>query len=203
VGLETGTYRPLGAGRDRLSDFRLISASNEDLPSLVKQQRFREDLLYRVGGHVVRMPGLNERRGDIPIIARHFLSQAGTTGSDDALRVLPCHSWTGNIRELRHVVDGAIIVADGAEVGSSHIEAALGGAPMPIPGATDDDERHRLRAVLERHGWDTQSAASEFRVHRATLYRWMQRMGVVVPPPAAARQRLAEPPAASLRILKG
>lgn len=182
--LETGVYRPIGAGRDRMSDFRLLSASNEDLGALVRERKFRADLLHRVGGCVITLPSLHERRDDIPVLVRHFLSEStrGQTMAARALDRLQSHQWPGNVRELRNVVARLLVVADGDEIAPEHVDAIL----QPVEAESDALEsdaafQAKLINVLEQAGWNTMVAAEMLNVHRATIYRWMRRLRISSP----------------------
>lgn len=114
--IEYGEFERLGGSRTLTADIRLIAATNEDLPSLARQGRFREDLLDRLAFDVITLPPLRSRREDIPVLATHFaVRMASDLGqelfrgfSDRALEQLVEHSWPGNIRELKNVVERAV-----------------------------------------------------------------------------------------------
>jgi DNA-binding NtrC family response regulator len=184
--LETGVYRPVGGGRDRVSDFRLISASNESLAELVETRCFRMDLLQRIGGYVIKVPPLVDRRDDVPLLALHFLAQVRAVGvvpSTRALRRLRDHAWRGNVRELRHVMERLLVMAQGTEIDEAHVADALDtGALAENPDEQRSEFGDRLRGVLRANDWDTAAAARTLNVHRATIYRWMQRTGIAAPP---------------------
>jgi transcriptional regulator with GAF, ATPase, and Fis domain len=104
---------------------RVVSASNRVLKQDVSTGRFRADLFYRLGVLPIHVPPLRERSGDIPLLAVHFLSQLGTrsrTLSDGARERLLAHSWPGNIRELRSVMERAALAADGGEIRPCHLD---------------------------------------------------------------------------------
>jgi transcriptional regulator with PAS, ATPase and Fis domain len=204
--LETGAFRPVGAARDRRSDFRLLAASNENLERLAEGNQFRNDLLYRIGGHVLRVPPLDDRLDDIPALTRHFLSHGteATGISPEALAVLGAHRWAGNIRQLRHTIGRALVLSDGDCIESRHVAAALGhiASRVGFTNAADSTEpisASRLGSLLERHEWNTVSVADELAVHRATLYRWMKRHGLSVP--AHVKKQLGgAPPAPEVEL---
>lgn len=185
--LETGEYRPVGGMRDRVSDFRLISASNENLLERAAQQHFRIDLLHRVAGCVIDVPPLEARREDIPLLVRHFIVEAGydMTIGDRALAKLQAHRWPGNVRELRHVVGRVIATTGAGSVDVGDVEAVLCAKARPMSVREDDTPfRAHLIAMLERNGWDIDLTARAHNVHRATIYRWMSRTGVASPTPS-------------------
>lgn len=180
--LETGQYRPVGGTRDRISDFRLISASNESLLAMNQQQRFRADLLHRIGGCVLEVPPLELRREDIPLLTRHFLTEmtgGRSTASDQAVARLQEHHWSGNVRELRHTVERLIVIAGDDEIGSRHVVAALRDRSATGPRDLEHAQlRVHLIRTLESNGWDVDLAARSHNVHRATIYRWMNKLGI-------------------------
>ncbi len=181
--IETQEFRPVGASRDARSTFRFIAATNEPLERLVAAGRFRSDLAHRIGAIVIHVPPLMERLEDIAPLVRHFLHLSGLAESaieDEAIRVLQGHSWPGNIRELKQVVQWACVLGDG-RVSGQVVELALS---QRIPSDTIDlaaQEYLELRSLLDVHGWDTESAAKALGIHRATLYRRMKRHRLVTP----------------------
>ncbi len=179
--LETGVFRPIGASRDRLSDFRLLSASNENLRTMARERRFRVDLLHRVGGCILTLPSLSERREDIPILIRHFLS-AGHAISNQAIERLQSHEWPGNVRELRHAVDRLVVVAEGSDIALAHVNVVTR-ASGQAGHALEPDLLFRasLIDILEEADWNTAVVACRLKVHRATVYRWMSRLRIAGP----------------------
>lgn len=178
--VETRAFRPVGARADRRSDFRLVAATNEDLPTLVAAGRFRSDLLYRLGAAIIELPSLESRRSDIPLLARHFAGSSGISAA--ALTVLTERQWPGNVRELRGVVECAVALADGGEVPLAVVSEVL---HLRATSTRDDTVRSRgardlesedvLYAVLRSHNGDVEAAAAELGVHRATMYRRLRR----------------------------
>jgi len=186
--IETREFRPVGGRVDRYSDFRLVAATNEDLMRLVGAGRFRTDLAYRLSGIVIEVPSLVERIEDIPLLARHFaagmsrvLAHEVTLGSD-AVDVLVTEPWPGNVRQLRRVVEAAVVLAERSVVGRAEILAALGrGRGSSREGPAAAFRRQRLLDILGQVGWDTAAAARVLGVHRVTVYRRLQRLGVIRP----------------------
>jgi DNA-binding NtrC family response regulator len=116
--LETGQYEILGSSQTQKADVRLISATNADLNQLVADKLFRQDLLYRLNTIVITMPSLRERKEDVLPLAEKFIEQftkkyhkEKLTLSSDALTKLKAHSWPGNIRQLSHVVERAVLLS--------------------------------------------------------------------------------------------
>ncbi|MDB4878549.1 MAG: acetoacetate metabolism regulatory protein AtoC [Gemmatimonadetes bacterium] len=185
--LESGVFRPIGASRDAQSDFRTIAATNERVVDLVAAGRLRADLAHRLSGIVLSVPALAERVDDIPILAEYFAARARqnrpVSVTRRANRLLQERTWSGNVRELKQVVDAAMVFAsdvldiDSLDVALAH--RSSGGSPVRadvIPG-----ERRLFEQVLERAGWDTERVAAGLGVHRATVYRRIKRLGIEIP----------------------
>ena len=203
--LETHEFRPLGARRDRRSLCRVVAATNDDLAALVRAGRVRADLYHRLRGALVRVPALTDRRDDVVVLARHFAAMRVAAGAPQvqlsacALDVLARHDWSGNVRELRHVIEyGMALSADGTlcstvvrdvlrELGSESTIEPVEGSPAI------DEAREELRALLERHEWDVEAAARVGGVSRASLYRRMERYGLQRPRGTSKRKRAGAP----------
>jgi DNA-binding NtrC family response regulator len=184
--VETGVFRPLGAQRDRMSDFRLIAATNDDLIAAVSAGSFRRDLLYRLSGLTIHVPPLTRRLDDIPVLIRHFVgknpSLAGTRFQPEAMRRLTRHSWPGNVRELKHVVDRLSVLCGPRAVTSHDVSAAIGSDDLGLESVDSNRfARQRLIEQLERHEWDTARVAEECGVNRTTIYRRMTRLRITPP----------------------
>src|SRR5256885_13580033 len=134
--LESGEVKPVGAPRPRRIDVRVVCATHRALRAEVRRGAFREDLYYRLCGVVVRLPPLRERPGDILPLAEHFLAQEGDgvrrSFSADARAALSIHRWPGNARELRHVVQLAIVLSDSPVIRATALRFGSGPqAPRP------------------------------------------------------------------------
>ena len=175
--LETGRFERLGGNRERAVKVRIVSATNADLPALIADGRFREDLYYRLNAIELKLPPLAERPDDILPLARHFLPpgkllDAGTE------RALLGHAWPGNVRELRNVLQRAALLARG-----DRILAADLGLPPPRAGTaptagTDEPDRADIEAALQRNGGVLAQAAAELGLSRQALYRRLDRLGI-------------------------
>lgn len=181
--VETGRFRPLGATADRASDFRVVSASNEDLGLLIAEGRFRADLFHRLGGILIHVPPLSDRAEDIPELVRYFLNGNGSRStpvsvSSRALRLLQEHHWPGNVRELRHVVQRAALLATNGTLGAEEFGTALAPGHQPSPPCLHGGRRQELLALLDACNWNTAEVAAGLGIHRATVYRRMQRLGI-------------------------
>lgn len=126
--LESKTFERLGGSSTLQTNVRVIAATNKDLEKMVQQGRFREDLYYRISVFPIRIPPLRERRDDIPLLCRYFINEFSTAFgrrppvmSDKVLEMLYNHPWKGNIRELRNVLERAMILAKGDTITSRHV----------------------------------------------------------------------------------
>jgi DNA-binding NtrC family response regulator len=179
-------YR-IGSNKAQVADFRLISATNQDIRCLITEKRFREDLYYRINTIEITSPPLRERGGDILDLAKHFLAkychkhkQPGLVFTPEALETIHNHLWPGNVRQLQHSVERAVLMADGRKIKTGDI---LPGAPES--GQSDDRKRPTLaeleeisiRDSIQRNGGNLSKAARELGVARSTLYNKMKTYG--------------------------
>jgi DNA-binding NtrC family response regulator len=174
--LESGRFQRLGGNKERQVKVRVVSATNADLPALIRSGQFREDLYYRLNAIELALPALAERPDDILPLARHFLP-AGKQFGDDAARALLAHRWPGNVRELRNAVQRAALLAKTATLGADDLglPTATAGVAL-VPG--DEPDRAMIEAALERNGRVLAQAAAELGLSRQALYRRMDRLGI-------------------------
>jgi transcriptional regulator with PAS, ATPase and Fis domain len=171
-------------------DFRLISSTNRDPESAVRDGSLRQDLYFRINTVTVALPPLREKTQDIPLLAKGFLERFrlkhGRTveGIDpEAFRRLLSYPWPGNVRELEHVIERAVLVARGKEITAADLPEALNaGAPIvsagPPAGSLEEIERASIVRALETTGWNKQAAAVILGLRRPTLYSKMRRHGI-------------------------
>lgn len=188
--LQTGDFMPVGSSRSRHADVRVIAATNADIASEVAHGRFREDLLYRLNTVELRLPPLREREEDIAALARHFLvAKAGRYKKPidgfarDALEALMTHRWPGNVRELEHVIERAVVLADGGEITPAELDLRRGGggADAAIERMTlADAEAYLIRKAIERCKGNVMQAADALGLSRSALYRRLQALGIKV-----------------------
>jgi len=189
--IESGEITPLGDTSPIYVDVRLIAATNKDLQSLVKDNRFREDLYYRLDVIQFTMPSLRERREDIPALAAHFVSRFSklhgkdVTGVDeDAMDLLAGYSWGGNVRELMNVIERAVVLAMGSTISPRDLPERI-----TIPSAGDvtgtclkdlvgDFERKQILSKMSKHNGNKEDAARDLGIDLATLYRKMKKLGI-------------------------
>ena len=174
-------------------DVRIISATNKDLKALMAEERFREDLYYRIGVIPIRLPSLVERREDIPLLLDSFIKRiAIRTGknitgiSPRALEVLLKYSWPGNVRELINTVEYAFVLCRRGQIqldqlppDITHPEPCL--TPAPSLGAQNkaDKQRHEILAALEQTRGRKAEAAKLLGVSRVTLWQRMKKLGLL------------------------
>jgi DNA-binding NtrC family response regulator len=174
--LETGRTRRLGSTKARQSDFRIVATAQADFPQLLHAGSFREDLLQRVAGAIIRLPRLDDRRADTSALARHFAGLTGATLTEAAEQLLQEHSWPGNVRELRWTVHRAAALSGSDTIDVAEVEAALELGPRSV--LTESRTEHssygriaELRAACEVHEGDPDEIAAAMGISRATLYR--------------------------------
>lgn len=173
-------------------DIRLICATNRDLPEMVREGHFREDLLYRVNTIHLEIPPLRERPEDIIPLARIFLEKyaalykrAVPTLSPDAEKQLREYPWMGNIRELEHAIEKALIIADGPMLDgrSLNLPTAQNAAPVTKAAAPDattleEMEYQMIKAAIDKFSGNLSLAANQLGISRQTLYNKMKRFGL-------------------------
>lgn len=194
--LQERVVRPVGALRPEPVDFRLLSATNVDLPSAVRDGQFREDLFYRLNTVTVAVPPLRERPEDISLLARVFIERfrrrhrrevsALDEGAHAALMAYP---WPGNVRELLNAMERAVLTASGPQVTVSDLPDAVSGRQTarramgsagPVPLLTLDElTRQTLVRALDRHGGNKTAAARALGLHRPTFYGKLRRYGLL------------------------
>jgi DNA-binding NtrC family response regulator len=189
--LEEGELRAVGASRPTKVDVRVVAATNVDLEKEVAEQRFRQDLFYRLSVIVIRMPALRERRADIPLLVGQFLlnacSRAGRQVeiSPAALDALTAFDWPGNVRELENTVERLVLFSRGAVIDVGDLPPAFHGSPTALGDQLfsglpplEEIERRYLVHVLARVGGNRTKAAEVMGIDRRTLYRMAERFGL-------------------------
>ncbi len=199
--LEYQTLRRVGGREEIKVDVRLIAATHRDLAKMVAEQKFREDLFYRLFVLLIRVPPLRERPEDVAVLAEHFVGTMAAgrkiTLAPDALKKLKTHNWPGNVRELKNTIMRALAFCQGDEIKATDIEMIrlkeevavsmaieLKEEDIPEPGeiihpqAPDAFEKKRIEAVLEAHGGDKNAAAKDLGMGRSTLFRKIKELGI-------------------------
>jgi DNA-binding NtrC family response regulator len=194
--LQDGEITRVGGAAVIKVDVRVLSATNQDLDALMAEGRFREDLFYRINTVSIRVPALRDRAGDIPALAAHFAAAAARrnhwkprTLSADAVALLRQQPWKGNVRELRNVVERALILSDADPLGAEDIRQALPGAPGastaaaavaegPLAALVDQYERDVIRQRLKQLGGHVTNAARSLGLERSHLYKKCRHLGI-------------------------
>ena len=185
--IETGRVRPVGADHERSVDVRIVAATHRELSSAVAEQRFREDLFYRLNVLSIRVPPLRERTGDLLALVDHFFQHALTKNprspvtqiAPDALERLLRARWPGNVRELAGVVERLVVFGQRPRIEVGDLDAmAAGDSPK---GATEGTltlrelSRRHVDSVLAQVGGDKAKAVALLGIDLSTLYRWRRR----------------------------
>lgn len=187
--LETRKVTRLGSNKPREVDIRLLCATNMPIYDMVARNEFRQDLLYRLNTVEINLPALRERREDIPLLVDYFMKmfsrkyQKTITGvSAPALKKLEKYQWPGNIRELRHTLERAIILADSSMLQPT--DFLFPESEKEIEGVVfdnynlEDVEKTVIRKALKKHGGNISHAAKELGLTRTSLYRRMEKYGL-------------------------
>jgi DNA-binding NtrC family response regulator len=173
--LETGQFEMLGSSKTRTAHVRIVSASNADLPLLIREGRFREDLYYRLNVIDIAVPALAERPTDILPLARHFLG-AALQLSEDAAAALQAHDWPGNVRELRNSIERAKLLARDSVVVAADLN--LPAAHRVVSREIEHFSREVLEASLREAGGNISRAAQSLGLSRQALYRRLERFNL-------------------------
>jgi DNA-binding NtrC family response regulator len=187
--LDSREVTPVGANRAQQIDIRLICATNMPIMEMVKEDRFRQDLLYRINTVEIQLPPLRERREDIQPLVDHFMAIYAKKYNKNisklasgALNKLQAYHWPGNIRELQHAIERAIILSEGSilECGDflfSPIDEQTEGMVFESYNL-DHIEKTVIKQTLQKHGGNVSTTAKELGLTRASLYRRMEKFGL-------------------------
>ena len=185
--LETGEMERVGSSRTKRVDVRVISATNANLEDEVHGGRFRQDLLFRLNTIEIHLPPLRERREDIPLLAAHFLTMHAQRyrkrigGFDHAaLQSLLDNPWQGNVRELNHVVERAVLMTQDSQIKLADLalRASREGTPRLEDMSIEDVEAFLIKKALARYNGNVSHAANALGLSRSALYRRLQRYGL-------------------------
>ncbi len=182
--LETGELERVGSSTTRRVDVRIISATNADVNVEVGAGRFREDLLFRLNTIEIHLPPLRERKEDVPLLAMHFLRQSAQRYRKQlngfemvAMQMLLDHPWPGNIRELDHAVERAVLLAQGQQVMASDLGLRpVREAPFRLEEmGLEEVERVLIQKALARYAGNVSQASKALGLSRSALYRRLQK----------------------------
>ncbi len=191
--LQEREVRPVGAEQPVKISVRVIAATNKNLEEMMQEGKFRSDLYYRLNVIPIEIPPLCERKGDIGLLAYHFIRKhfpdqdPSWRVSDDALHVLRNYSWPGNVRELESVIERAIVLGDGDVITARSLPGNLLDAQKARDDveedsirSLDDVERYTILKTLRYTSGDKQAAARLLKIDRSTLYRKLQKYSLDV-----------------------
>ncbi len=190
--IELGSFQRVGGTRTIKVDVRIVCATNRPLAELVTENRFREDLFYRINVVPIHVPPLRKRKADLPLLANHFLkkylakTKKDITGiSKSAMKILIRYEWPGNVRELANVIENAVIFCKGREITTDDLpeklressqtkkfDLRLSSRSLPYAEAT------LIHKVLEETDWNLKQAAELLSIARGTLYSKIKKYGV-------------------------
>jgi DNA-binding NtrC family response regulator len=181
--LQSRTIIPIGSNQPVSIDIRLISATNCQLEQLIAQQKFREDLLYRINTICIEVPPLRERGGDIELLARFFLSyfekkyrKPSLNISPQALEKLTCYPWPGNVRELQHTIEKAVILSDSGMLKPDDFVFKSTGRHAGASFLTIEEmEKNMIETALDKYNGKHTAVANQLGISRQTLYNKIKR----------------------------
>src|SRR5437868_5702053 len=196
--LQDRKFMHLGGVHEIQVDVRIIAATNVDLRQLVREGKFREDLFYRLNVITIDLPPLRQRKEDIPLLAEFFLRKYSDENQRQLRRVTPeglrpllNYSWPGNVRELENVVERAVVLSSGPDIGADLLPDHIVGRGAPIPlieprgdaslfDVMEECERHIIVDMLEKCGWNQTEAAERFHIPLSTLNQKIKRLSIEI-----------------------
>ena len=182
-------FERLGSSRTVRVDVRIVAATNQNLPHLMREKRFREDLYYRLNVFPITLPALRERAGDIPALVQHFvrrcaerLNKSIEVIPDEAMEALRRYSWPGNIRELQNVIERSVLLSKGSCLSPCLPASDAIPTQSPAPVLTlEDMQRVHIKDTLEKTNWQVggrAGAAEKLGLPRTTLLSRMRQLGI-------------------------
>jgi len=188
--LEEKVYEPLGSTKSVTTNARVMAATHRNLGELAKQRIFRDDLYYRINVIKLSLPGLSERKEDIPLLVDHFVERFNRlTGkqvvglSQEAITALMLHDWPGNVRELENAIEHAFVLCQGEIIHLNDLprhfvpsEHALNVANCPT---LREVEKRAIQEALARNNWKRVATARELGIDKNTLRRKIKRFGIL------------------------
>jgi len=196
--LQDRRFMHLGGVHEVQVDVRIIAATNVDLRQLVREGKFREDLFYRLNVITIDLPPLRQRKEDIPLLVDFFLRKYSDENQRQLRRVTPeglrpllNYSWPGNVRELENVVERAVVLSSGPDIGADLLPDHIVGRGAPVPiieprgdaslfDVMEECERHIIVGMLEKCGWNQTEAAERFHIPLSTLNQKIKRLSIEI-----------------------
>jgi transcriptional regulator with PAS, ATPase and Fis domain len=185
--LDSGEFRRVGGNKAMRVDVRLITATNKDLPEMIKAGTFREDLYYRLNVITVKLPPLRERKEDIPELARYFmgkysgkLSKVVTDFTGEALELLAGYHWPGNVRELENVIERAVILCESNRIGAEDLSIPAVVSELGTNPSLEEMEKNYILRVLKEANGNQSKASQLLGIDRKTLYLKLKKYGISI-----------------------
>ncbi len=181
--LEEGVYEPLGSTVEKKAHIRIVSATNQDIPEMIEQRRFREDLFYRINSVILEIPPLRIRKKDIYPLTRYFLEKFSRENgkniaavSEEGIAILQGYNWPGNIRELRNVIHHAVIISDGPVINAEDLHIPKEEKKnKTLPRA----EKKIIEETLNRNGGNISAAARDLGISRGALRNKIKKYSIL------------------------
>jgi DNA-binding NtrC family response regulator len=196
--LQDRKFMHLGGVHEIQVDVRIVAATNVDLRQLVREGKFREDLFYRLNVISIDLPPLRQRKEDIPLLVEFFLRRYSEENqrsprrlNTEALRSLLNYAWPGNVRELENVIERAVVLSSGPEIGPDLLPDQLAGRGTSLPllenrgdaslfDVMEECERHIITEMLEKCAWNQTEAADRFHIPLSTLNQKIKRLSIEI-----------------------
>lgn len=192
--LQERVYQPLGSNENIRTDVRVITATNKDLAEMVNKGTFRDDLYYRINVMKIILPPLNQRREDISLLIKHFISKYNNltgknieTVSSQVLEILMRYNFPGNVRELENIIEHAFVLCRDQIIQMEHLPKEVAHSSnkfdgtSPIKSTIEDVQANMILEALEKNNGNRLAAALELGIHKATLFRRINQLGIATP----------------------
>ncbi|MBC8318492.1 MAG: sigma 54-interacting transcriptional regulator [Desulfobulbaceae bacterium] len=192
--LQERSYEPLGATKTVHSDVRVISACNGNLPDLIKEGQFRQDLFYRINVIKIQLPPLRQRKEDIPLLIEHFVNRFNDTQeksikgvNQETMALLMNHDFPGNIRELENIIEHAFVLCNGGYITTKCIpedtrkQKYVEMKSQGMEKAVNAVESQAIMEALKRNNFNRTAAARELGIHKSTFFRKIKNLGISLP----------------------
>ncbi|MFC1891313.1 sigma-54 interaction domain-containing protein [Thermodesulfobacteriota bacterium] len=197
--LQDGVYEPLGGTKSEKADVRIVAATNKNLESLMREEKFREDLYYRINVVKLVLPPLRKRKDDIPLLTEHFIQKYNRLkGKEihgikpDVLPILMSHDFPGNIRELENIIEYASVVCKDSMIGIEHLPDNLRQDShvlrkthpkdtLETDNSWDSVERSFIYDALMKNKWNRKATAAHLDIHPTTLWRKIKNLNIEIP----------------------
>ncbi len=185
-------YEPLGGVKSVTADVRIVAATNRDLKKLVEENRFRMDLYYRINVISLDLPSLRERMEDVPLLVDYFVARfSRLKGKEiagvcpDSMDILMSHTYPGNVRELENIIEHSFVLCPGGVIRTNHLPDYLQPSIVPRPKSinemVDEYEKGLILTALRKNNWNRLQAARQLGIHKTTLFRKIQKLGIILP----------------------